>query len=60
MNPKCPKCGKLMLTKELLVESRTSQVTGRPIWGLTKFWVCPNKNPLHGKVKFRKGAQVIR
>ena len=27
--------------------------------GRAKFWVCPNKGVLHGKVKFRVGAETI-
>jgi hypothetical protein len=48
-----------MYVKELLIESRTIPETGQVIYGRVKFWVCPNKNSVHGKVKFRVGAQVI-
>lgn len=57
-NPVCPKCHRVMQSKELLVESRTNAI-GRKVYGRVKFWVCPNKSPLHGTVKFRRGAQVI-
>jgi len=58
MNPQCPKCGQLMETKEQTLESRTTE-TGQKIWGISKFWVCPNKSLLHGRVRYRKGSQVI-
>ena len=58
MNPRCPKCGRFMETKIFTVESFTDS-NNRKHWGLVKFWVCPNKSLLHGKIRFRKGQQTI-
>lgn len=58
-NPRCPKCGKIMKIKSLLVESRENDITKQKIYGISKFWVCPNKSLIHGTVKYRVGAQAI-
>lgn len=60
MNPRCPKCGKIMKSGYRLVESRENPITHKKSYGRVKFWICKNKNPLHGEVKFRIGGEVIR
>lgn len=57
-NPICPKCGRIMQTKQQTSYSRKDQL-GRPIWGLSRYWVCSNKSLLHGRMRFKVGAQVI-
>jgi hypothetical protein len=61
-NPTCPKCGLLMQQKEKLTGATIyTDVLGIELkrWGMAKFWVCQNKSPLHGTIKYRVGAQVI-
>ena len=57
-NPMCPKCGRIMSMKALTTDMGEFE-NGDKRLGRAKFWVCPNKGVLHGKVKFRVGAETI-
>ena len=58
MNPRCPKCGRIMHVAKVTTEKGISEIGDIRV-GLSKYWVCSNTSKLHGIVKFKVGSAVI-
>jgi hypothetical protein len=57
MNPRCPKCGRLMRSRLRLFKNNPE--SKKKTDSAAKYWVCPTRTKEHGFVSYKAGSQVI-